>query len=444
MKRRFGGRPRRSGGGGDEVAEVLIDALAAGGDGEARHGADRLFVSTALPGERWRVRVGRPVEGGHFAVPLDLLDGGGAERAEPPCPHFGRCGGCRLQHLPGDVYAALKRERVVAALARRGLGDVPVEPVRVAPLGSRRRLRLALVRERGGLHLGLRERGSRSVVPLRVCPIARRELERLLLPLGDALTPLLEAPPPVEVSLTAADNGVDLVLHATREPSLPEREGLAALAERLDLARVAWATGEDAPPEPVAERRLPTVRHAGVDVGVPAGVFLQATAFGEAELAAAVAEWGGDVASAADLYAGLGALGLHLAVAGARLHAVEVAVAPAEALRRAANAHRLPVTVEVRDLARRPLMAAELARLDLVLLDPPRAGAAPQAAELAASRVPRIVYASCDPGTFARDARTLVEGGYRLTAVRPIDQFLFSAEVELVAHFARDIPPGRA
>jgi 23S rRNA (uracil1939-C5)-methyltransferase len=433
--------------------EVAVEALGAGGDGLARDddaaGGGRLFVPLALPGERWRVRVDRPVEGGHAAVPIERL-GDGADRAEPPCPYFGTCGGCRLQHLPPSDYAAFKRDRVVAALARRGLGEVPVEPVRVAPLRSRRRLRLALVRDerRGGtVRLGYRRRASRAVVPVEVCPIARPELEALLGPLAAGLGRALEAPLPVELGLTLAGTGVDLLLHAQgRGPSLAEREALAALADSLDLARVAWAAGEGAAPEPVAERRRPAVRLGGVAVDLPAGAFLQATEFGEAELAAAVLAWAGEgTRSALDLYAGLGTLGLPLAAAGAvrLLHAVEVDPEAAAALRRAAAVLGLPVTVEARDLARRPLLGPELDRFDLVLVDPPRAGvAADQVRGLASSRVPRIVYASCDPGSFARDARVLVDGGYRLAAVRPIDQFLFSAEVELAARFERNVAAG--
>jgi 23S rRNA (uracil1939-C5)-methyltransferase len=356
-----------------EIVEVAVEDLGAGGDGLARveGTGGRLFVPLALPGERWRVRVDRPVEGGHSAVPLERI-GGDVARAEPPCPYFGACGGCRLQHLPPETYAAFKRGRIVAALARRGLADVPVEPVRVAPLRSRRRLRLAIVQERGAVRLGYRRRASRAVIPVEVCPIARPELEALLAPLAAGLSRALEAPPPVELSLTLTGTDVDLLLHAEdRGPNLVEREGLAALAEVLDLARVAWAAGEGEPPEPVTERRRPTVRLGGVDVGLPPGAFLQATEFGEAELVAAVLAWGGEgprSAAALDLYAGLGTLGLPLAAAGAvrLLHAVEVQPEAAAALRRAATARGLPVTVEARDLARRPLLRPELDRFGLV------------------------------------------------------------------------------
>lgn len=412
------------------AVEVTIESLGAAGDGLARHGTDRLFVPLTLPGERWRVRPFRRLREGVQAEPLERLEGG--PRAEPPCPWFGRCGRCRLQHLPAASYARFKEDRVRAALARRGLGGVSVEPVRIAPLASRRRLRLALVGERGSLRLGFRARASHAVVPVDRCPIALPALQALLLPLAAGLDRALARPLPSELSLTATEAGPDVLLHATREPTLNERQDLAAVAEELDLARLAWAG------EPIAERRRPAIRLGSVQVDLPPGTFLQATAFADAELADAVADWAAGSTRAADLYAGIGTLALPLAGAGVQVHAVDSAAAALAALRAATARHRLPVTTEIRDLARRPLSPSELARFDLALLDPPRAGAAEQAGELARSRVPRIVHAACDPATFARDARALVDGGYTLHAVRPLDQFLYSAEIELVAHFSRE------
>jgi 23S rRNA (uracil1939-C5)-methyltransferase len=413
-----------------QPVEVTIESLGAAGDGIARYGALRLFVPLTLPGERWRVLPGRRVGEGRRAEPLQRLDGG--PRTDPPCPWFGRCGGCRLQHLPAATYTGFKAERIRTALARQGLGQVPIEPVRTAPLASRRRLRLALAADGRQLRLGFRARASHAVVSIDQCPISVPELQSLLQPLAVALGRALARPPPPELSLTATTNGIDLLLHATRSPTLDERQDLAAIATDLDLARLSWSE------EPIAERRRPTVALAGIEVPVPAGGFLQATAFGDAELALAVREWLGPASSAADLYAGLGTLSLPLATTGIRVHAVDNATDALTSLRAAAAGHRLPVTTEARDLARRPLGPVELARFDLVVLDPPRAGAAEQARALAASRVPRLIHAACDPASFARDARILSEGGYQLLTVRPLDQFLFSAEIELVALFVRD------
>ena len=216
-----------------------------------------------------------------------------------------------------------------------------------------------------------------------------------------------------------------------RAPTLDERQDLAALAADLDLARLTWSD------EPIAERRRPMVRLAGIEVPLPAGGFLQATAFADAELALALQEWAGPASNAA---ISMPVWAPSPFLLPPRASASTPSIRPpmrSLSLRAAAAGHRLPVTTEARDLARRPLGPAELARFDLVVLDPPRAGAAGQARALAASQRPRLIHAACDPATFARDARILTEGGYQLLTVRPLDQFLFSAEIELVALFVR-------
>lgn len=396
------------------VAEVTIDALGLGGDGIAEHGGRSLYVPLTLPGERWRVRIegqrGRPIE------PLHL-----EPRATPPCPHFGRCGGCALQHLPDELYRRFKRDRIVTSLARRGLHEVEVADPAVSPPGSRRRLRLAATTAGRRTHLGLRRSHSNRIEPLTTCTIAKPELVAVFEPLGAGLSGLRVS----EVSLTATESGVDMGLHGAGDPGLPVRERLAALADELDLARLSWNG------EPIAARRQPVVRLSGVLVGLPPDGFLQATAEGEAALTAAVAEWASDARRVVDLYAGLGTLGL--ALVPTAVHAVEASSASLTALAAAAR----HMTTESRDLARRPLQPDELKRFDTALIDPPRTGAAEQVASLTASRLRCIVYASCQPETFVRDARTLVDGGFTLRQVRPVDQFLWSPEVELVALFER-------
>jgi 23S rRNA (uracil1939-C5)-methyltransferase len=420
--------------------DLVISGLGAAGDGIADTPQGRVYLPQALPGERWRVRLAQRVAEGFRAEPLACLEP--AARALPVCPHFGRCGGCRLQHLPRDLYAAHKRQRVVDALARRGLPGEVVGEALITPPASRRRLRLGLARAGKRLILGFRERGSHRLEPVSVCPVACPELAAALPALAESLGEALEAPLPEEAGLTLTETGIDLVLRAARVPGLAERQRLPALAEALDLARIAWATGEGEP-ELLAVRRQPLVRLAGVPVALPPGAFLQATAFGEAALGSAVAAWGEGALAPVDLFAGVGTLTFALAPQVRRLHAVEGDAAAAEALRRAAGAARLgQVTVERRDLARRPLTPSELKGCDLAVLDPPRAGALEQAKALAASTVPRVVYASCHPESFARDARILTDAGFALVEVRPVDQFLYAAEIELVALLVR--PNGKA
>ena len=290
-----------------DLVELGIEALGAGGDGIARPGdmvgrnGRRVFVPFTLPGERWRVRLAG--ERGAAVEPLAL-----APRAAPVCRHFGRCGGCALQHAPDAVYLAFKDDRIRQALRRRGLGETPIGPLARSPLGSRRRLRLACLPDgRGGLRLGLRMRLSHRVLGLEECPIARPELVALLEPLAADLTGLSVD----SVSLTVTATGVAAVLHPREPLDLRRQERLAGIADRLDLAALHW--GE----EPIAIRRQPRVHAGGLRIALPPGAFLQATAEGEAALVAAVEAWGSGARRVLDLYAGLGTLGLAVATGGA-------------------------------------------------------------------------------------------------------------------------------
>lgn len=430
-------RPSRAAGPTGAVErEVVIERLGAAGDGIARLGDATLYVPFALPGERWRVRI---LPGERRVRPLERLSG--PPRPSPPCPHFGRCGGCTLQHLDAAAYAAFKRARILEPLARVGLEPLEILPTATSPAGSRRRLRLAFAAGRSGpVRLGFRARASRLIEPVDRCPIARPELEALLGPLAGALgeLELVRRAGAGEVVATRFEAGVDLLLLVEGTASLADRERLAELARRLDLARLALGA-PGGPAEPVTVRRPPRLSFGAITVEPPPGAFLQATAEGERALVAAVGRWLPEGPRLVDLYAGLGALSLPHLPGLSRLELVEGEAAAVAALERAL-AGRPRVRAVRRDLARDPLRPAELAAFDAVLLDPPRAGAAAQCAMLVQSAVPRLVYASCDPGSFARDARTLATGGFRLEALQPVDQFLWSAEVELVALFLREGP----
>lgn len=411
--------------------ELRITALGAMGDGVAELDGQTVRLEGGLPGERWRARLLSHRRDGWDAVPLAALEG--SVRAEPPCRHFDLCGGCRLQHAPHELYVAFKRQRVAAALARRGLGEVPVAEPLLSPPGARRRLRLAWLRQGGGTVLGLRQRRSHRIVDLETCPVAAGPLVAALPALRRLLGGLDLFPREGEASLTLTAGGIDLLLDAARQPGLEERRRLADFAQETDAARLSLAIGGAA--EIVVAPRPPVVELSGVAVSLPPGAFLQATAEGESALAAGVVAALRPRDRVLDLFAGLGTLSLAALAAGARsVHAIEGEAAACLTL---AATHRSGLSTERRDLARRPLAAAELARFDLAVLDPPRSGAVDQARELAGSAIGRIAYASCDPESFARDARILVDGGYVLEHVQPIDQFLWSAEVELVSRFAR-------
>jgi 23S rRNA (uracil1939-C5)-methyltransferase len=418
-------------------AVLRIAALGGHGDGIGELDGRPVFVPFAAPGDLVDVAIEGP-KGEGLAARLVETKEAGPGHVPPPCRHFGDCGGCAVQQLDETRYLAWKATLLPAALARRGLVDAPIRPlIRIAPR-TRRRAALAAVRQGGRVLLGFHARAGRRVVDLGQCEILLPELARLLPPLRVALHDVVAEGRSADVLLAWTLSGADLLVASTSAPDLAGRQALAALAETADLARVCWSRpgGE---PEPIALRRPPVLSLGGTTVRLPPGPFLQPSAEGEAALVAAVLEAAGAAKAVADLFAGCGTFSFPLAATGARLHAVEGAAPAIEALAASARAagQGATVTTERRDLDERPLLAAELARFDAVVFDPPRAGARAQAEMLAISRVPRAVAVSCNPATFARDARILIDGGYRLDWVQPVDQFPWTGHLELVGSFSR-------
>lgn len=406
-----------------EIVELEIERLGARGDGIARHRGRTVYVPFTIPGERVRVALAS-MRGEGVAARLVKVVRPSPARAVPLCRHFGTCGGCAFQHVGADAHAEAKRSFVVDALARHGLDDAPVAPLRRLPPGTRRRARFAVRRRR----VGFQARASHEVVVLEECPV-----------LAPAITALLPALRRLGgnagYSLTLADTGLDVVAERAAAPDLAALEALAAFAESADVARLSWRS--DGGAVPVAQRRPVRVVLHGVAVDLPPDAFLQATPEAEAALAELVLAGLGDAARVADLFAGIGTFTFALAT-HARVHAVESAVAALSALRAAANRAGLAqISAEARDLEAHPLAPEELAGYEAVVFDPPRAGAKAQAEALARSTVPRVIGVSCNPATFARDAALLAAGGYRLERVAPVDQFVWSPHVELVAVFAR-------
>jgi 23S rRNA (uracil1939-C5)-methyltransferase len=283
------------------------------------------------------------------------------------------------------------------------------------------------------------------VIALDVCPVLVPQLVALLPPLDALLARLGLARPDGELEATASVSGIDLQIVAAHPPSLADREALAAFAAAHDLARIAWSPNATTPAEPIVQRRAPSVAFGDVQVELAPGAFLQASEAAEAAIRRAVEEAIGDARRIADLFAGCGTLSLPLAAAGRTVHAVERDPAMLAALEQAARQSGLAnrVTTERRDLQRAPLASAELAGFDALVVDPPRAGARAQAAGLAASRLARLALVSCNPATFARDVRILVDGAWRCLWVRPIDAFMWSSRIELVGAFDRPITNAR-
>jgi 23S rRNA (uracil1939-C5)-methyltransferase len=345
----------------------------------------------------------------------------------PPCRHFPECGGCQLQHVDDQAYAAYLVARIEGALAQHGL-STDIRTPHLSPPRSRRRATLRALRAGGRVVLGFNAEKSNRVIDMTECHILRPELFALLEPLRRLLGLLLAPRRTAEVQLTLADGGVDVLLKGVKAEGFEAAQGLVDFAEAQGLARLSLDEGLG--PEVRWEPQPATVTLSGRPVPLPVGSFLQATEDGEQALVAAVREAVGEPAASADLFAGIGTFAVALP---GRVMAAEASRDAVLALKRGAPA----IAVQHRDLYRRPLMADELVGLDAVVLDPPRSGAEAQVAELARSVVPRIAYVSCNPASFARDAEVLVSGGYRLAWVRPVGQFRWSTHVELAAAFTR-------
>jgi 23S rRNA (uracil1939-C5)-methyltransferase len=411
------------------VERLEINRLGRRGDGIADTPEGPLYVAYALPGETAEVDTwpGHPDR-----RRLVRIDAASAERVAPICPHFGTCGGCAMQHWDAAHYRDWKRGLVLEALSWAGI-DAPVDDVIDAHGEGRRRAVFHARRgQRDVLEVGFAAPRAHRVVAIDRCPILAPSLEGAVAAAWTLAETLEPARKPLDIQVTATDAGLDIDVRGSGPLSTPRAVTLAQIAERLKLARLTRHG------ELVAQRAVPTLSIGRARVALPPGSFLQATGAGEAALAALVLQACGEATRIADLFAGVGPFALRLAER-ARVTAIDSDRDAIAALKRAAEttAGLKPVETETRDLFRRPLIAAELKRYDCVVFDPPRQGAEAQARALAASAVPAIVAVSCNPMTFARDARILVDGGYRLARITPVDQFRYSFHVELVARFAR-------
>ena len=419
---------------------LTIESLGARGDGLARLDGQNLAVRGALPGETVRARLHQPMADGWRGEAVEI-EAPSPDRVAPPCPHFGACGGCTLQHYHPTALAVWKRGLIATALARRGLTDTAIEATVSTPPASRRRATLAWRRPRNGAgcDLGFHAQGSHRLEPLEGCLLLTPALVALLAPLKALLTRIARPGDGGRIIMTATETGADVTIDLPMAPDLAARECLAAFADAHDLARLGLIVPDGGMGwEPVAERRPPLISFAGVAVRLPPEAFLQPSEAGAQAITEATLgrlPTAGD--AILDLFAGVGTLSLPLAAGGWSVHAVDGDAAAVGALSAAARAAPVPVTTEIRDLARDPMEAEALRRVRAVVFDPPRSGARAQAAQIASDGPDDVVAVSCNPATFARDARLLVDGGYRLESVTPIDQFPWSAHVELVAGFRR-------
>lgn len=403
---------------------ITIQRLGHLGDGIAETDQGPVYCSGLLPGEEAEGTLqGDTLVEARIVTPSPL-------RVKPPCSHAKTCGGCLMQHASDAFVAEWKTGIVQGALAGQGL-TAPLRPIVTSPARSRRRATLTGRKTKGGVLLGFHARASETVLPVPNCQLLHPDLVatfpglEALVKLGGSRTTELQ------LTITRSLAGADVAVSGGKELDSALRLELARVTEAHGFARLTWSN------ETVALRASPVQRMGRALVTPPPGAFLQATAEGESALLQAVALAIGSARKVADLFAGCGTFALPLAER-AEVHAVEGDAAMTAALDKAARqAEGLRrVTVETRDLFRRPLEPDEFKAVEAVVIDPPRAGAEAQVSRLAVARVPVIAMVSCNPVTFARDARTLIRAGYTLDWVQPIDQFRWSSHVELAARFA--------
>ncbi|MGM5053803.1 class I SAM-dependent RNA methyltransferase [Rhizobium sp. 814_E9_N1_1] len=407
---------------------VTIEKLGAQGDGIASSAGGPVYVPFSLPGET--VAIARVKSQGTIMS----ITAPSPDRQEPPCRHFGpdgvngTCGGCTLQHMADAPYRAFKRQLVIDALKSKGLTPEVGEVVPARP-GERRRVVFAARKTEKDMLVGFNQAESHHIVAIEECPISSAGIIARLPAIRAIAASLATSAEPFRVAVLETLSGLDISVDEVKKLSDPQRR--KAIETALGLRGIARVSLNG---EILVEPSKPMVEFGGVQVSPPPGSFTQATKPAEEAMAELVIAHAGKAKRIADLFAGSGTFSLRLARIG-RVHAVEAEAKALAALDHAArNTQGLkPVTVEKRDLFRRPLMTQEFKPYDAVVFDPPRAGAEFQCQELARSAVKKIVAVSCNPLTLARDLAILVEGGYRITQVTPIDQFLWTSHVEVVA-----------
>ncbi len=414
------------------MLDVTIDEIGAKGDGVAAVDGEALYIPYTAPGDTVRVEAG-----GKFGFVQKVLNPS-MHRRSPDCPLYAKCGGCALQHVTRDFYRNWKRTQIENALVSAKVVCESLAETVWLPPATRRRAQFYVERRDREMGLGFYQRRSRKLVNVGACPILHPALNAAL----PALRGIAENTPgewaSFSMAVTLCDNGLDLDFASQRDLAEPTPQEIARLSAVLRSADVVRASING---EVFLTLSPPIVGVSGIEVTPPAGGFLQASSEGQAALIDLVVPAAGKAKKVADLFSGCGTFSLPLART-ASVASFDTDLPSISALKQAAASNQSdglrPVNAQARNLFERPLMAAELNAFDAIVLDPPRAGAIHQAREIAKSKVRRIISVSCNPKSFARDAKIICDGGYRLTQVTPVDQFVYSPHIELVGVFDRE------
>ncbi|MGN6286838.1 MAG: class I SAM-dependent RNA methyltransferase [Afipia sp.] len=411
------------------VERLIIDHVGQRGDGVVTDRGAPIYVPATLPGETVEVE---HVTGHPDRRRLLHVDHASLERIAPFCPHFGVCGGCAIQHWQPEPYRAWKRRLVVDTLAHANIACEVDDLIDAHGSGRRRVVFHARRGQSGILRVGFAAAGSHEIIAIDRCPILDPALHGAINAANDLAEALRPANKPLDIQITAADNGLDVDVRGSGPLDAKLLSEISRLAARHNLARLTRHG------ELVVMRAPPVVAIGKAQVTLPPGAFMQPTVAGEETLAHLAFERCKGAKHIADLFCGIGPFALRLAEKF-RVAAFDSDEPAIDALRNAVKMVQglKPLAAERRDLFRRPLVAQELRDYDCVVFDPPRQGAEAQCRQLAASKITHVVAVSCNPVTFARDARILIDGGFKIERVTPVDQFRHTPHVELVARFRR-------
>lgn len=424
----------------DVIEHVVIERLGARADGIAQHEGLPFYVAGAIPGDVVSARVVERKKGGVFAE-IAHIETPSPDRVTPGCRHYEQCGGCQIQHISPAAYENWISARVTETLSRQGVEGYDLRSPIIVPPRSRRRVSFKAINTINGIVFGFNEQQSHQIIDLEECPATSITITELLPPLKALLAIVASEKALLTVQITETASGLDILIDGAVKESLDARETLAQFADDHDIARLQCM--REGQLDPISMRREPVMRFGGVPVLLPAGAFTQAAEVGEKALVSAVLEATEGYARVADLFCGVGTFTFPLA----RSHQVLAVEGAQDALvalengRNSAQSSGIKLKQIIsrhRDLFRRPLTATELKPFEVVVLDPPRAGAEAQAVEIAQSDVKQVVSVSCNINTFARDVRLLQDGGYKLKSVQPIDQFLWSHHLEIVGVLDRE------
>jgi 23S rRNA (uracil1939-C5)-methyltransferase len=420
-----------------EEMTVSVQSIGAKGDGlGVDENGNQYFVPLSVAGDVVKLKV-TDKRGDHYVGKISEIITAGTDRTDAPCPYYGACGGCNLQHLNADAYQGLMVQKVSTALSRSDINATPDTPF-MGSAGTRRRASFAVMRKGKKILFGFNGRGSHRIEEIETCLLLTDRLNNLIAEIRSLLPHVMKQEGRGDIIMNAPYDSCDIVFSLPGRPDLKAHERLVDFAERLNISRMSWQENSKGEPETILQREAVITQFSDIPVELPPAAFLQPSKEGETALVDFALSALSDEKKILDLYAGCGSFTFALAKHGI-VHAVESYAPAMKALERSAGRANLGgrISCEVRDLDRQPLMGKELSKYDAVLFDPPRAGAQAQAEELAKSNIALIIAISCNPATFSRDAQALINGGYMLEKLMPVDQFVWSDHVEVAAIFSK-------